>query len=254
VSKYYEAMRRLTPARTEEADDTFEEALVDVDESSRSHAIVPLPAGHRLLGALSRSDEIRSLCERIAPMAVVENSVRLLVSGCSPGDGASTVAASLAFDLSQRLSLETLLVDAHLRHPSLHRLFMRGPRSPEVVLDGALQMRPTGWPRLELATCCLSGAEDRRTALAQLEDRLGAFPAAVIDLGVTRLDSRMLPLARPHDPILLVVRYGSTRRQEVATTAAALRAANRTLAGAILNAAVTPTAHHERNGRNSKRQ
>jgi Mrp family chromosome partitioning ATPase len=247
VSKYYEAMSRLKPTDEEERDETI---IEESGEAARSNAVVPLPAAHQLLGSLARSDEIRSLCERIAPIAVVENSVRLLVSGCSPGDGATTVAASLAFDLSQRLALETLLVDAHLRHPSLHRLFMRGPRSPEVMLDGGLQLRPTGWPRLELATCCLSDTDaERREVLAQLEDRLGAYPAAVVDLGVTRLDSRMLPLARPGDPILLVVRYGSTRRRDVATTAAALRGTNRTLAGAILNATADSAVHLGRKSR-----
>lgn len=245
MDKYYDALSRLTPV----SEERYDPSRVNRVEPGR--AVVPMPPGHQLLGSLARSEEIRSMCERIAPMAMVENSVRLLVSGCSPGDGASTVAAALAFDLSQRLALETVLVDAHLRRPSLHRLFSRGPQTPEVVLDGALQMRPTGWPRLELATCCMSGDEsDRRAALAQLEDRLGAFPAAVIDLGVARLDSRMLPLARPGDPILLVVRSGSTKRRDLATTAAALRGANRTLAGAILNAADTAASF----GRKSRRQ
>jgi len=45
-----------------------------------------------------------------------------------------------------------------------------------------------------------------------------------------------LPLMRPTDPILLVVRYGQTERKELATAAAALRAADRTVAGVILNA------------------
>jgi Mrp family chromosome partitioning ATPase len=45
----------------------------------------------------------------------------------------------------------------------------------------------------------------------------------------------MLPLARPGDPVVLVVRYGHTERQELATTAGALRAANRAIAGVILN-------------------
>ena len=232
MDKYYEALSRLPP----NPDRPFEAPAAN--RAGPTRAVVPMPPGHQLLGALARSEEIRSMCERIAPMAVVENSVRLLVSGCSPGDGATTVAAALAFDLSQRLALETLLVDAHLRRPTLHRLFARGAQTPEMVLDGAVQMRPTGWPRLELVTCCMTDDEgDRRAALAQLEDRLAAFPAAVIDLGVARLDSRMLPLARPGDPILLVVRSGSTKRRDLATTAAALRGANRTLAGAILNAA-----------------
>ena len=62
----------------------------------------------------------------------------------------------------------------------------------------------------------------------------------VVDLGVVRLESRLLPLARPGDPILLIVRYGYTERQELASTTAGLRAAKRPPAGVILNAAANP--------------
>jgi Mrp family chromosome partitioning ATPase len=104
-------------------------------------------------------------------------------------------------------------------------------------LDGSLQLRTTGWPRLTLATCCLQGNDEQsEAAMAELSAVLNTFPAAVIDLGVARLDPRMLPLMRPTDPILLVVRYGQTERKELATTAAALRVADRTVAGVVMNA------------------
>jgi len=52
-----------------------------------------------------------------------------------------------------------------------------------------------------------------------------------------RLDARTLPLARVNDPIILVVRRGLTKRAELSTTSAALRAANRVVAGVIFNGA-----------------
>jgi hypothetical protein len=134
--------------------------------------------------------------------------------------------------------MRTILVDANLQSPSLHGVVSPSDRAvTQITLDGALQLLTTGWPRLTLATCCLQGTDDERdSAIAELEAVLSTFPAAVIDLGVARLDPRMLPLMRPTDPILLVVRYGQTERKELATTAAALRAADRTVAGVILNA------------------
>jgi Mrp family chromosome partitioning ATPase len=242
VSSHYEAIRRIARGSEKYHPDpgtALDETVVD-----GSTTVVPLPAVHGAASAVARAEGIRQLCERLAPLAVVDNSMRLLVSGCRPGDGTSTIAAALALDLSQRLSLRTMLVDAHLRHPTLHRLFARpGSRTQELILDGALQIRSTGRPRLELVSCCLTGSdEERRQVLAQFEDLLGSCPAVVVDLGVARLDSRMLPLARPTDPILLTVRYGQTKRQELATTAAALRAANRAVAGVVLNAATNPVA------------
>ncbi len=187
-------------------------------------------------GIIARQHAIRQLCERIAPSAVVEGSCRIGIAGCRPGDGASSMAAAVALDLSQRLLVRTLLIDANLRAPALHRVLSIGERpSAELTLSGSLQFR-TVLPRLTLATCCPEDDElDFNLIMADLESSLGAFPAVVIDFGVARLDPRMLSLVRPSDPIIAIVRYGRTRRDELATTAAALRSAKRTIAGVIIN-------------------
>ncbi len=188
--------------------------------------------------AIAIQPAIRQLCERIAPRAVVGRSCRVAISGCRTGDGASSVALAFALDLSQRLSVRTLLVDANLRAPSLERVLSAGRRrTAEITLEGPLQLRATGYSRLTVATIYAECDElERDLALAELETVLGSFPAVVIDLGVARLDPRMLPLVRPADPIMLVIRYGHTHRNELATTTAALRSADRTVAGVILNA------------------
>jgi receptor protein-tyrosine kinase len=186
---------------------------------------------------VAQSAPLQRLCEQLSPLAALQQDLRLLITGCRPGDGASTVAAALALDLSQRLSLRTLLIDANIRRPTLHRSFARSmPRATELVLDGPIQTRSTGWPWLDLATCWLGFTEtDRAEALRRCDEVSRQYAAVVVDLGVARLDARMLPLARDNDPILLVARFGHTRRHELTTTATALRAAKRTLAGAILN-------------------
>jgi Mrp family chromosome partitioning ATPase len=207
-------------------------------------AVVVLPTVHPTPVTVARSESLRRLCEQLSPVAVVDNNLRLLISGCASGDGTSTIAAAFALDLSQRLSLRTLLIDAHLRRPALHRMFTHAnDKKCVLMLNGPMQIRSTGWNWLDVATCCLGSSEtERREALAQCEDIASHYATVVIDLGVVRLDARMLPLARETDPILLVVRHGHTRRQELATTAIALRAAKRTVAGVILNAATNPVA------------
>ena len=90
----------------------------------------------------------------MAPLTGVGQSVRMLVTGCRPGDGASTVAMGLALDLSQRLGLRTLLVDAHLRKPELHKMFPPAPsKSPTLLLGDQFVVRPSTMPHLELASC-----------------------------------------------------------------------------------------------------
>jgi Mrp family chromosome partitioning ATPase len=245
MSKYYEALTRpqSTPQPYQVEDRDHDDIPALSGKNAAAHSLVPLPTLEHVPAAVARASAIRNLTERLAPLAVLERSTRLLVTGCRPGDGASTVATAIAIDISQRLGLRTMLVDAHLRHPTLHRLFQHpGRRTPELVLDGALQIRATEWPRLELVTCCLSNPDSQRQLFDEFETLLATYPAVIIDLGVTRLDARMLPLARPADPILMVVRQGYTERRELATTASALRTASRTPAGVILNDATDPVA------------
>jgi len=258
VSKYYDAINRnlattgepLAPARqrTKLVSKTRElveaparEVAARTDAISFDDTFLPERLPHDLPATLARQDAIRQLSERMAPTAAVDKSCRVAIAGCRRSDGASSIAAALALDLSQRLSMRTILVDANLQSPSLHRVVSPSERTvAQITLDGSLQLRTTGWQRLTLATCCLNGSDDEReAAIAELEGVLSTFPAAVIDLGVARLDPRMLPLMRPADPILLVVRYGQTERKELATSAAALRAADRTVAGVIMNARPT---------------
>jgi Mrp family chromosome partitioning ATPase len=252
VSSYYEAIHRISPDPTEEeappgrhSGDSPAERRDETRPAVRirpANAIVSLPVAGAVPVTIARAEALQRLAERLAPLAMVERSMRLFLSGCRPADGASTIASAFALDMSQRLSVRTLLIDAHLRHPSLHRIFAAPDvKQPELVLDGALQIRASGWPRLEVASCAMDGADEERQALMpRVEAVLCHYGAVIVDLGVIRLDPRMLALARPTDPILLVARYGHTRRQELATTAAALRAANRAVAGVVFNAAATP--------------
>lgn len=254
MSSYYEAIRRISPdvANEPASEPNSGRPTAELQDEVRravrirpANAVVPLPGAEATPVTMARAEGLQRLAERLAPLAIVERSMRLLLSGCRPADGTSTLASAFALDLSQRLSVRTLLVDAHLRHPSLHRMFtLPDYRPPELALDGALQIRSSGWPRLELASCRVDGAEEKHYELLQrLENILSHYAAVVVDLGVVRLDTRMLTLARPTDPILLVARYGHTRRQELATTTAALRAANRAVAGVVFNAARSPVAN-----------
>jgi Mrp family chromosome partitioning ATPase len=247
MGKYYQAIRLGAPDKTplRRAAAAPAPATRDlhaaVPQLADSGALVPRPVYPDMPGTIARVPALRNLSERVAPQAAIDNSMRLLVSGCAPGEGTSTIAAALAIDLSQRLNMRTLIVDANLRSPTLHRAFEGpGATGSALLLDGALQIQPTAWPRLDLANCCIDGDDaERIAAMQELESLIGAYPATIVDLGVVRLDARTLPLARVDDPIILVVRRGLTKRTELSTTAAALRAANRGVAGVIFNGALT---------------
>jgi Mrp family chromosome partitioning ATPase len=237
---YYDIMRRNHTGHAPLWNTELEEETVIEPDGDSSRALAPIPLLERAQAPFqaARAHSLQALNERLAPLAGVGQSVRLLVTGCRPGDGASTVAMGLALDLSQRLGLRTLLVDAHLRKPELHKMFPPpAAKSPPLLLGDQFVVCPSSVPRLELASCLPMRAEAMRPGDAQgYEALLGTFLFAVVDLGVLRLDGRLLSLARPSDPIVIVTRYGSTQRDELATTVAALKAASRTVAGVIMNA------------------
>ena len=241
MGKYYEVLKRSRDdsARFVSCDSN----LNGVRATPAAREPIRLPIVQDVAATVAQGRSIQILGERIAPLAVLSNSVRVLVSGCRPGDGASTVATALAIDLSQRLESATLLVDAHLRHPSLQRVCSRpGNVSPlPADADGLLRLQPTSWAKLDLASCGRRDGEFERTEfLNQLEQLAKDYRAVVVDLGVVRLDPRLLSLARLGDPLLLVVRYGHTERQELANTCSGLRAAGRPPAGVILNGKTEP--------------
>lgn len=241
MSKYYEAIRRGVHSQVSAAvaeTDRNREPAAHLPTQTGSGTLISLPVVYDLPRSVAREPGIQRMSERLAPLAVSSGPVRLLVSGCRPGDGASTVAAALAVDLSQRLFLRTLLVDAQLRRPSLQKFFSSLVHdSAEAPGDAQFQIRTTGRPQLDLLSCSQAAGLEQSKFLDSFEGLTAQYPAIVIDLGVPRLDARMLAMARPLDPILLVVRYGHTEREELACTASALSAANRTIAGVILNGA-----------------
>jgi hypothetical protein len=135
--------------------------------------------------------------------------------------------------------MRTLLVDGHLRHPALRRLLARSaPQPPDLTTAMSIGSQRTAWPRLELIS--RAPVELSKPVLDDLCGLMRRFPIAVIDLGVIRLEPRMLALAGPTDPILIVTRYRHTERQELLTTAGVLRATNHTLSGVILNGYKSP--------------
>jgi Mrp family chromosome partitioning ATPase len=239
VSRLLERTALLNPAAAQDGQsiDGVEPNFVLTDDASAS------PHLHdRVSQALAEADAIRTITERLGALAIVETPLRVFISGCRPGDGASTMAAALAIDLSERLGVRTALIDANLKHPSLKRLFPNAAWQPwEPVLNGSPQAPSSEWPRLEFRSLTTTNTGSLGQELVDhFRTLLGGYAVAVVDVGVARLDARMLQLARSADPILLVVRYGRTERQELVNTVRALRAANRSVAGVILNDATDP--------------
>ena len=180
VSKYYDAINRnlattrepLPPVRPsaklvsktrELIEQPVREVAPRTDEIALENTFLPEPLPYDLPAMLARQDAIRQLSERMAPTAAVDKSCRVAISGCRPSDGASSIAAALALDLSQRLSMRTILVDANLQSPTLHRVVSPAERTRRA--DHAGRFAATSHDRLaEIDAGDLLSERQRRRA------------------------------------------------------------------------------------------
>jgi Mrp family chromosome partitioning ATPase len=199
-------------------------ALFPVQTDSAVDCGVPAAAA-----ALIDSTGIRTIAEPVAAMARLSGHARVLIAGCRGGDGASTVAGALALELATSFAIDTLLVSGDGAF---------GPRSTEGRAGG--NGRPVRISQSARANLWSFAGGDRDDAADELRQMMGQYRAAVVDLGVLRLDARMLAAARPDDPVLVVARYGCTRRDELAATVAIVKLAKCRLGGVILNGYETP--------------
>ena len=198
-------------------------------------------------GDLFESEGIGMIAEPVAAMARLTGHSRVLIAGCRQGDGASTVAGALALDLATRLAVDTLLVGADGTAGAY-------PAETKAGANGRpTRINPSGLAHLWSARCAriadaASSSErpvngdraDQADLIEALGQAMGRYRAAVVDLGVLRADARMLALARPDDPVLVVARYGCSRRDELAATFAVVNLAQRRIGGVILNGYESP--------------
>lgn len=204
---------------------------------------LPSVAGPQgLLDMLACCRSIRSLSEQLAAASAHNGPARILMTGCRPGDGVSTVAAAMALDMSQRLAARTVLVEGHPRVTLMHPFFARSSApTPATLASTSIALQGTGYPRLETARPeQMKLAEQPVRLMEDLDELLMRYRLAVIDLGVVRLDPRMLALARPNDPILIVARHLHTDRAEMIATTNILRTTSHPIAGVILNGYKSP--------------
>jgi Mrp family chromosome partitioning ATPase len=189
--------------------------------------------------ALLGSGGIKMIAEPVAAVARLTGHSRVLIASCRHGDGASTVAGALALDLATRLGIDTLLVDADQAGGVATETRVSGNGRPARIIPG-------GVTHLWTARCAKAsesaempdhrGQSDQDQMIEELRQNMQRYRAAVVDLGAMRLDARMLGLAGPDHPVLVIARYGCTRRDELEATLAILKLAKCRIGGVILNA------------------
>ncbi len=152
----------------------------------------------------------------------------IMVTSAVPGEGKSFVAANLAISISQNIDEHVLLMDCDLRLPTIHRLFGLGvgPGLSDFLASdtplegllkktniGKLRILPGGQPPKNPAE--LLSSEKMSQLIAEVRERY-SDRYVILDTAPPQLTSESSAIARKVDGILLVVNYGTTKREVVA--------------------------------------
>ncbi len=191
------------------------------------------------------AEDYRVLRSSIQFMPVDRPIKSILVTSPNVGEGKTTMAINLGVVMAQA-GLKTIIVDADLRRPMVHKVFQLPAqsgladmlRSPELAVDGHL--RDTGVENLQAIT---SGSAPSNASELLGSARMGQLLKCLYDQAdIILLDSPSLlavadalVLSKRVDGVLLVIEAGRTRRNEARQAIAGLQHVGANLVGGVLN-------------------
>ncbi|MGH9680078.1 MAG: GumC family protein, partial [Candidatus Acidiferrales bacterium] len=239
-----ESLRALRHSGLDAADRGYTFRLTDPKETGHRSLIVSRPrkdGGAPSPAALSEA--FRELRTSLLLSGASHSAHSILVTSAQKGEGKTTVAMNLALSLAQ-LGRRTLLVDADLRSPDIHRHFPKSDSDLARFLsgEGAWHEMVRRTPVNGLEVICggpipsnpaeLLSSDAMRTLI---EEASAAYRFVILDspplLNVA--DSRIL--ASLVDSTVLVVKCGDTPRQVVQFAESQAHASGANLLGVVLN-------------------
>jgi capsular exopolysaccharide synthesis family protein len=234
----------VTPVTVEEVEMPAPEIAVQPDiRTVRAHLSRALVAALEP-GAMA-AEQYRALRTRMAHADHGASVAALLVTSPGRGEGKSLTAANLALTMSQDLQSRICVIDADMRHSSLHRLFgiPETPGLADVLAgratltdalvaleDHSLTVLPAG--QLPAHPAELLGSTAMRRMLQTLRSRFDRViidapsAAPLADVGI------LTPLV---DSVVLVVHAGTTTKPAIQEAVTAIGASK--LLGVVLNGA-----------------
>lgn len=191
------------------------------------------------------SEAYRALRTNVTFVGAEQQSLRIIcVTSPGPGEGKSTTAANLAITLAQQ-GTTTLLVDADLRRPLVHRAFnlVQEPGLTDVLVGNAQlreAVRPNVIPKLDLLPAGalppnpseLLGSEAMHRLLDQLKAQ---YDVIIFDSPPTLAVTDASVLGASSDAVILVLRAGETEEVAAQRSLETLQRVQARVAGVVLN-------------------
>jgi protein-tyrosine kinase len=219
------------------------------DEAAIDHNLVVLTDSHS-----PEAEQFKILRTNILFPLTGSPPRSILVTSTASGEGKTFTAANLAISIALNVNRHVLLIDADMRRPQLHKRFGFGsvPGLSDYLAEGRLLpslLLKTKVDKLTLLAAGpppdnpaeLIGAERMSSLLAEVSNR---YPdrIVVIDAPPPTLAAETGILARQVDGILVVVRYGSTRRDDLTDLVA--KVGEKKILGSIVNYIENPASRY----------
>lgn len=226
-------------------------SVEDLEEAVRAPAlgVVPSDPGSKdePLAALSsgpRAEPFRTIRTNLRFVDVDDPPHTVVITSAIPGEGKTTTACNLAIALG-RAGAKVLLVEGDLRRPQVaDYLGIDGSVGITDILigqagvdscvvewsRGPVDLLPSG--SIPPNANELLGSRQMKELLQELR---GRYDAVVINAPAVLAVTDAAVLATGADGVILVARYGSTSREQVAEAADRLRQVHARVLGAILN-------------------
>ena len=189
------------------------------------------------------AEAFRKLRTNLKFLAVDNPARTIVITSASPSEGKSTTSVNIALALAEA-EYNVLLVDGDLRRPRLAKyLGLVGSVGLSTVLSGGAPldevMQTTKFPRLTALTSGaippnpseLLGSLATKNLLSEVRER---FDYVIIDSAPILAVTDGAILAADADGVLVVVRSGKTKRDQLAHAIGVLNDVGATLLGAIL--------------------
>ena len=191
------------------------------------------------------SEAYRALRTNVTFVNAEQRALQLIcVTSPGPGEGKSTTTANLAITLAQQ-GAHTLLVDADLRRPLVHRAFnlVQEPGLTDVLVGNTQlreAIRPNVIPKLDILPAGalppnpseLLGSAAMHRLLEQLRTQ---YDTVIFDSPPTLAVTDAAVLGASVDAVILVVRSGLTEEVAAQRALGQLRRVQARVAGSVLN-------------------